>query len=76
MGMTLLETALLSDSTACYDYSKQIFKEDLLEEMIEGLSERYSIELVEVLGNMLETNPNRRASLMEVHKALDNYWSS
>lgn len=30
---------------------------------------------MDMLGSVLEPNPNRRASLMEVQKMLDNYWS-
>lgn len=44
-------------------------------DMLEFLAEKYSAEFVEILGNILEPNPNRRASLMEVQKNLDNYWS-
>ena len=28
------------------------------------------------MNNILEVNPNRRASLMEVQKVLDNYWGT
>ena len=28
------------------------------------------------MGNILEPNPNRRASLMEVQKNLDNFWNA
>lgn len=45
-------------------------------EMLDQLSETYSPEFLETLGNILEVNPNRRASLMEVQKILDVYWSS
>jgi hypothetical protein len=40
---------------------------------IEALTERYTTELVELLGNMLETNPNRRISLLEVQRALNKF---
>jgi len=45
-------------------------------DMLDFLSEKYSQEFVEILGNILEPNPNRRASLMEVQKILDNFWNS
>ena len=45
-------------------------------DMLDFLSEKYSPEFVEILGNILEPNPNRRASLMEVQKVLDNFWNS
>jgi hypothetical protein len=44
--------------------------------MLESLNEKYSPEFNEVLCNILEANPNRRASLMEVQKILDSYWGS
>jgi hypothetical protein len=45
----------------------------MLSAYIESLAERYSTEMIELLGNMLETNPNRRISLLEVQRAL-NRW--
>ena len=44
--------------------------------MLQRMSEKYSVELVEVVGNTTEVNPNRRASLMEVQRVLDGYWGS
>lgn len=74
MGMTLLEAAQLAPVAPCYDYARGSLDESLMAEMLEGLGEKYSAEFVEVLSSILEVNPNRRASLMEVQKTLDGYW--
>jgi hypothetical protein len=76
MGMTLLEASLLTDIAPCYNFSECCFVEENMLEMLDRLSETYSPEFLETLGNILEVNPNRRASLMEVQKVLDVYWSS
>lgn len=52
------------------------FSEAELMGKIESIYNRYSPEFNEVLINILEVNPNRRASLMEVQKILDSYWTS
>jgi hypothetical protein len=74
MGMTLLEAAQLGPVAPCYDYAHGSFDESLLADMLDGLGERYSAEFLEVLASVLEVNPNRRASLMEVQKTLDAFW--
>ena len=74
MGMTLLEAAQLAPVAPCYDYARGSLDESLLAEMIDGLGDKYSADLLEVLASILEVNPNRRASLMEVQKTLDAFW--
>ena len=76
MGMTILEAAQLSDVSSCYNFRDCYFSETIMVDMLDFLSEKYSQEFVEILGNILEPNPNRRASLMEVQKVLDNFWNS
>ena len=76
MGVTILEAAQLADASPCYDYAQGTFSEPDLNEMLEALNEKYSPEFNEVLCNILEANPNRRASLMEVQKILDSYWGA
>jgi hypothetical protein len=76
MGMSLLEAAQLSDVSACYDYKDCFFSEAKMMDMLELLTEKYSTDFVEILGNILEPNPNRRASLMEVQKVLECYWNA
>ena len=75
MGMTLLEAAQLNDVLPCYNFNDCYFSEPTMTDMLEFLTEKYSPEFVEVLSSILEPNPNRRASLMEVQKVLDNYWN-
>lgn len=74
MGMTLLEAAQLAPVAPCYDYARGSLDESLLAEMIDGLGDKYSADFLEVLASILEVNPNRRASLMEVQKTLDAFW--
>lgn len=45
-------------------------------EMLDNLSNKYSEGFIEVLSNILEPNPNRRSSLMEVQKSLETFWVS
>lgn len=47
-----------------------------MEVMVERLIDTYSQDFVELLANVLEPNPNRRVSFMEVHKMLENYWTN
>ena len=75
MGMTLLEAAVLEDVSICYDSQQQTFNELILADLLQRVSDHYSVEFSEVLNNILEVNPNRRASLMEVQKVLDEYWA-
>lgn len=75
MGMTILEAAQLSSVSPCYNFNDCYFSETNLMEMLEIVAEKYSPEFGEILGNVLEPNPNRRASLMEVQKMLDSFWS-
>lgn len=74
MGMTLLEAGLLRSVGDCYDYEQGSFDESQLAAMLEELNERYSPDFVEMLENLVDVNPNRRASLMEVQNMLENYW--
>lgn len=76
MGMVLLQAAQLDDVYQCYDYAEHLFIEANLEGMIEGINERYSSEFIEVVTNILEPNPIRRASLMEIKNMLQQYWNS
>ena len=59
----------------CYDSQQQTFNGLILADLLKRVSDQYSIEFTEVLSNILEVNPNRRASLMEVQKVLDEYWA-
>lgn len=74
MGMTLLEAAQLGPVANCYDYAHGSLDESMLNEMLDSLGDKYSPEFLEVLSSILEVNPNRRASLMEVQKTLDAFW--
>ena len=40
---------------------------------IQLLTERYSNEMIELLTNMLEINPNRRISILQVQRALNKF---
>ena len=76
MGMTILEAAQLNDAYNCYNLNDGVFMETVMIDLLEYLSERYSPEFMEIMSNILEPNPNRRASLMEVQKNLDNFWNA
>ena len=76
MGMTLLHAALLEDAHDCYDYKNCLFRENRLEAMLEKLDERYSESFVEALATILEPNPNRRPSLIEVQDILQAKWNN
>ena len=56
-----------------YDYSAHTINEQEISIYIESLAERYSNELIDLLANMLEINPNRRISLLEVQRALNRF---
>lgn len=43
MGMTLLEAAQLQEVFACYNYSECYFHEETLTEMLDSLTEKYSL---------------------------------
>ena len=64
MGMTLLQACKLEPVNDVYDYNSQKFSESRLCQYIDSLSERYTTELIDLLSNMLEINPNRRISLL------------
>ena len=75
MGMTLVHAALLKDLYGCYDYKNSLFYESKLEEMIEGLNERYSESFIEALASIIEPNPSKRPSLLEVQEILNEKWN-
>ena len=72
----MLEAAQLAPISDCYNFNECAFNEEAMMEMLDRLTERYSLEFLDTLGNILEVNPNRRASVMEIQKVLDSYWSS
>ena len=79
MGMTLLHAALLRPLYDCYNYEKYCFDDDQLQLHIEELLNgevKYSEEFIEMLAMVVEPNPNKRASLMEVHGILNKVWNT
>lgn len=69
--MTLLHAAILKPVNTCYNYERFEFFEEQLEDCIKDLvTHSYSEDLIEILAMMLEPNPNKRASLMDVHGIL------
>jgi hypothetical protein len=76
MGMTLLQTALLTDNLDCYDFEKNIFLDLMLEGLIESLEDSYSSDFIEIISLILSVDSSRRPSLTEIQKMLDNYWTN
>lgn len=85
LGMTLLHAALLHPVDDCYGYETYEFLPDVLENYInellkmknsEDLENGYSEDFIELLAMILEPNPNKRASLMEVHGILNKVWNT
>ena len=83
MGMTILHAALLAPLYDCYHFEKFEFDEDRLQQHIEELlssgdngENKYSEEFIEMLAMIVEPNPNKRASLMEVHGMLNKVWTT
>lgn len=76
MGMTLLQAAILDEVVDCYDYNQQLFLEVSLESMVESLSGVYSEDFIEILTNMVDINPSRRSTFVEIQRMLDNYWNN
>lgn len=91
LGMTLLHAALLRPVNDCYNYQSFEFQQAMLERNLEELVNsknleeqeyqttqrgRYSEEFIEMLAMILEPNPNKRASLMEVHGMLTKVWNT
>ncbi len=53
MGMTILEASLLAEVTPCYNFTECCFVEENMAELLDQLSETYSPEFLETLGNIL-----------------------
>lgn len=75
LGMSLLHAATLEEVFECYGYEEHKFNNKKLQERLGKLEGMYSEEFVFVLVNLLELNPNRRASMLELQDVINKFWS-
>jgi hypothetical protein len=71
LGMTALHAANLDSLYGCYNYEKQEFKVEELEQQLAQIVGKYSEDFVSLVGLMLDTDPKTRITLDDVKKKLD-----
>lgn len=74
--MTMLHSALLQPVHDCYDYANFKFNEETLQTHLKSVQERYSEQFFQVLSMILEVNPNKRSSLMEIKGMVTQVWNT